>query len=88
MVRAASIIHALAVAGLRSVKFTPWSEEADAEIDLGQGVTVQLGRGYVIVNRWIEAEQAMEHSLDRKTAELSLIVADAKRMLADARAGH
>lgn len=85
-----AIAKSLGGLGVRvsKVVITDEPEVEDSELKITEEVGVQVGSGYLIANRWSEAEEAMYSGPSRQRTRdgVTLLAADLKTMLADAQA--
>lgn len=71
--------------GIAVTGIEPWDDQTDASVNLTDGVNVQVGYGYLIVNKVVEApEWTMYHWPNRKPADLAGVITDVRAALSGA----
>ena len=80
MTKVQTIAKSLQAEGFSMQTMCEPEDGMDGEITINDLVYVQVGRGYVIVNKWVDGGQAIKHWPTRKSADQ--VIADVREAIA------
>jgi hypothetical protein len=80
MTKVQTLAKLLKAANIQVSDTAEWQSYEDGEVTLSDGIYVQVGRGYLIVNKWVDNGEAIRHWPTRKDAQQ--ILSDVREALA------
>lgn len=69
MTKVQTLAKLLQAADIQVNGTSEWKSHEDGEVTLSDGIYVQVGRGYLIVNKWVDNGEAIRHWPTRKDAQ-------------------